>query len=481
MPAISLIMTEPAPKEIIGELVCNSSEKKGTAPLNEKTQQKKGTIEKTKRGRGAEDDGIQYDPSMRIRILFFLFYSSVACITPFLPMYLDSKAGLKSETLGMLQSIGPVVTMFAGPCWGRLADRTGRQRDFLLATYAMSVLSFLSLPIAGDNVCLLALIKLAAAFFYAPVKSLLDCVVISSLPQNDTSKYARLRLWGQVGTGISSTLMISAVNKSTMGFDLIFVVHALVSLPAAGCILLFNPTANAKNVKRESKVSDDTHGIAPITFKEEMKLLLQGGRVLVFLFLVLACGFSLGFMETFTYVNVRQSYSAANSKDILGRDLGICRICLSMGGVSMYWLSGDIKKLLGSERVMFLSVLSLALCFALYANVTGEEINDMTRICLFCGEMLRGAMFAAFWSTATVYAHQISPPGMTSTVLTLTQSLFRGVGHTSGSFLGGQLVSYFGGIASAYSHTGQVLLSIMIVAALYDRGTSKYSPKAKQM
>ena len=32
-------------------------------------------------------------------------------------------------------------------------------------------------------------------------------------------------------------------------------------------------------------------------------------------------------------------------------------------------------------------------------------------------EALRGVTFAAFWSTSTIYAHRISPPGMSTTMV----------------------------------------------------------------
>ncbi|GMH78039.1 hypothetical protein TL16_g07639 [Triparma laevis f. inornata] len=54
-------------------------------------------------------------------------------------------------------------------------------------------------------------------------------------------------------------------------------------------------------------------------------------------------------------------------------------------------------------------------------------------------EFLRGATFALFWSTATIYAHKISPKGMSATLLTFMNAMYGGLGQSIGAIVGGKV------------------------------------------
>mmetsp|Transcript_2419 Transcript_2419/g.3394 ORF Transcript_2419/g.3394 Transcript_2419/m.3394 type:complete len:111 (-) Transcript_2419:41-373(-) len=88
----------------------------------------------------------------------------------------------------------------------------------------------------------------------------------------------------------------------------------------------------------------------------------------------------------------------------------------------------------------------------------------MMWICMLLAECVRGATFAIFWSTVLIHVEQISPAGSTSTMLTLMESIYRGLGHTMGSFLGGILISRVGGIAPAFWFVGWGVLITAILS-----------------
>lgn len=103
----------------------------------------------------------------------------------------------------------------------------------------------------------------------------------------------------------------------------------------------------------------------------------------------------------------------------------------------MFWFSGPLTKALGADRVLILSLTSYVVRFLIYANMKNPYHG-------LPAEALRGITFAAFWSTGTVYAHRVSPPGMQATMLMFLNAMYGGLGQSLGSIIGGKLQHRFG-------------------------------------
>jgi hypothetical protein len=130
---------------------------------------------------------------------------------------------------------------------------------------------------------------------------------------------------------------------------------------------------------------------------------LHNGDALLFFFLVFVVGVSSGIIENFAYVRMREVGGS-------GKEMGFSRLVSSAAGAPMFWFSGPLTERLGVDRVLVLSLLSYVTRFFLY-SVMRHPYHGLP------AEALRGVTFAAFWSTGTVYAHRISPPGMEATMV----------------------------------------------------------------
>ena len=123
------------------------------------------------------------------------------------------------------------------------------------------------------------------------------------------------------------------------------------------------------------------------------------------LFLVFIVGTSSGVIENFAYVRMREVGDA-------GKEMGLSRLVSSADGAPMFWFSDPLTERLGAHRVI---VLALALAsyvtrFYLYKAMRNPYHG-------LPAEALWGVTFAAFWSTGTIYAHRIRPPGMSTTMV----------------------------------------------------------------
>ena len=364
---------------------------------------------------------------------------------PYLPVYYHS-LGHGGQIIGMLGAIKPMTTFLVAPFWGLVADQTQAPFKILKVTFLVSLAGQL-LVVGNTDFRYIMFMVFITALFNAPVKSLIDSMVMDHI--NDRSQYGRLRLWGQMGFGlgssgvgillshskgvISSTAtsiperLVESIAKlpaglqkfihvsdkfwqAITGYRLLFLTHAALSIPTWLAITAFQQLDKehkdahiAKQPKHKQKKNDGggTKGAARIN--EGLNLLIHNGDALLFFFLIFVVGISSGVVENFAYVRMREVGGT-------GREMGLSRLVSSIAGAPMFWFSGPLTEKLGADRVLVLSLCSYVLRFLIYAFMK-HPLQGLP------AEALRGITFAAFWSTGTVYAHRISPPGLHATMV----------------------------------------------------------------
>ena len=319
--------------------------------------------------------------------------------------------------------------------------------------------------------------------------------MVSSLGESDKVNFGRLRLWGELGSGVASSAMINVINrKDGRGFDRMFLLHAISSAIAVVAMLLCVPTTTLTNTNANANTNTTTTTTTTTTattiaaatttattaataataattvreskryaadWREGLRVIFGDVRILSVFGLVATAGYSLAILENFCYINIRQLYAKNGMMEIAGRDIGLYRVFHSLGGTLAWWYSGSLGGAFGTDAVMLASVCCLPLCFYLYAGV-GTELDALTKLGFLTAEAVRSGIFAALWSTATVRVNRSSPPHVSSMVQTMMEVAYRGVGHTSGSYLGGRLCKTLD-IPAAFLVVGKGLVSFLCV------------------
>ena len=307
--------------------------------------------------------------------------------------------------------------------------------------------------------------------------------MVSSLGESDKVNFGRLRLWGELGSGVASSVMINVINrKDGRGFEYMFLLHAISSVIAVVAMLFCVPTTStttttttttttaltattvAKTTTKTAAAATTTATVRESTryaadWREGLRVIFGDVRILSVFGLVATAGYSLAILENFCYINIRQLYAKNGMMEIAGRDIGLYRVFHSLGGTLAWWYSGSLGGAFGTDAVMFASVCCLPLCFYLYAGV-GTELDAITKLGFLAAEAVRSGIFAALWSTATVRVNRSSPPHVSSMVQTMMEVAYRGVGHTSGSYLGGRLCKTLD-IPAAFLVVGKGLVSFL--------------------
>lgn len=396
-----------------------------------------------------------------IRLLFLTYYGSLGSLLPYLPVYYHS-LGHGGQIIGLLGAVKPFTTFLVGPLWTFAADQSPNPFFILQLSFFVSLLGQLSIAFNSDALYLSVMVFLTA-FFNAPVKSLIDSMVMSHL-HNPSASYGRLRLWGQMGFGLGSSIVGMLLHGSRVipwpsdhsfspaveaklqlfpdfvratlvlldkfwtsltGYKLLFLTHAALSIPTWLCIQAFRKLDADKTKLAEKKNGKSVSKKSSTRMSEGLVLLLQNTDALLFFFLVFVAGVSSGVIENFAYVRMREVGGT-------GREMGFSRLVSSLAGAPMFWFSGTLTQALGADRVIVLSLMSYVLRFLIYALMRNPYHG-------LPAEALRGVTFAAFWSSGTVYAHEISPPGLHATMLMFFNAMYGGLGQSVGAIIGGKL------------------------------------------
>lgn len=371
-------------------------------------------------------------PFNLIRLLFLSFYGSLGVLMPYLPVYYHS-LGHDGMYIGLLGAVKPLTTFIVAPAWGILSDRTNAHSTILQYTFVLGLLLQISVCLY-DSIGWLVTTVFLAALMNAPVKSLMDNLVMNALPPENKTQYGKMRLWGQIGFGLGSSGIgvllhktLRIINEATgspestttalammlhwiqdnilsklTGYNIAFFAHGLLSIPTLLCMQTFRRLERQQK-KEISSTNNSQKGNEGAKILQGLQHLAKNSDAIIFFFLVLVVGISSGCIENFAYVRMREVGGT-------GREMGLSRLVSSFTGAPMFYFSGTLTNYFGEETILIMSLLSYVTRFFIYALMQ-HPLQGLP------AEALRGLTFAAFWSTGTIYAHKISPPGMSATMV----------------------------------------------------------------
>ena len=137
-------------------------------------------------------------------LFYFLYFAALSAFMPYIVLYYN-ELGLPGAQIGALSSIGPLVTLVAGPFWTGLADTRHRHRLILTLNGLAVAAVVLVFPFPQGFGGLLLLVSLFAMII-APLGSLADTPVMFML-HGDGGRYGRSRVGGSAGWGVFAPLV----------------------------------------------------------------------------------------------------------------------------------------------------------------------------------------------------------------------------------------------------------------------------------
>ncbi|KAL9181103.1 hypothetical protein ACHAXT_009908 [Thalassiosira profunda] len=453
-----------------------------------------------------------------MRLLYLTYYGSLGALMPYLPVYFHS-LGHPGSSIGLLGAVKPLTTFLVAPLWGILSDQSDNHVWTLQFTFLTS-LAFQLLVGMNSSFRYLVVTVFAAAVLNAPVKSLIDSIVMSKLTsEEDKNQFGRMRLWGQLGFGVGSSFvgyLLSAfpadsaepaspsapsVVAPTSGSAMEEVVHNLevgIELMAetAADTDALDKTARRAMVdmawdllgRRRSPKGYEwafvTHAILSIpTFfcirafrPEKGEPAVEGkkkknpeaegksaGGIKAGLSVLAKNKDALVFFFLVLVIGTSsgciENFAYVRVREVggTGNNMGILRLVSSLAGAPMFWFSGPVTQALGTDVVLVCAMLAYVLRFFNYAWMK-HPYHALP------AEALRGITFALFWSAGTLYAHTLSD--FKATNLLLMNAMYGGLGQSVGAILGGKLQTKIG-TAETFVYSGQTLLCFVVALVAY--------------
>lgn len=385
-----------------------------------------------------------------IRLLYLAYYIATGIIEPFMPIYFSS-LGYGGQIIGILGSITPITTFVVGPLWGILSDRSGNPFSILYITILVSVVCQSLIGISEDFYTVVVVVALRSVFI-APVKSLIDSLVLQQL--GDRSEYGKMKLWSILGSGISTLLSgIFVSNRSftpsidwkwpstldefltlayanMTGYRLLFLAHLLLHIPVFLTLRYFEKTIRNPQLKPDQSRQSNENSSSVMSFVAVFSEVFKKGEHVLFFAMVFMIGVAGGLADNFTYVRFREVGGT-------GANMGLSRFLSSIGGAVMFYYAKALASMLGTPKVVVLSLITISIRFALVATMTSPTQG-------YIAEFLRGASYGTFWSTATVFVSQILPNQADATMIQLLNIFYNGVGRSVGALVGGKIQTSLG-------------------------------------
>jgi predicted MFS family arabinose efflux permease len=253
-------------------------------------------------------------------------------------------------------------------------------------------------------------------------------------------------------TLVEFTRDILGKTRPLKGYEWAFLAHAVLSIPTYLCIRAFRPAKIDASIDQKKLKENNPEETKETNIMNGLRLVSKNSDALVFFFLVFVIGTSSGCIENFAYVRVREVGGTGNN-------MGILRLVSSLAGAPMFWFSGPMTEALGNDVVLVLSLLAYVARFFNYAWME-HPYHALP------AEALRGITFAMFWSSGSMYAHKISPPGMKATMLLTMNAMYGGLGQSLGAIIGGKLQTNVG-TAKTFIYSGIFDFCFVCVLVMY--------------
>jgi len=134
-------------------------------------------------------------------IYYFIFYSGSAVQGSFLTLYL-TESGLPVNTIGLINGIIQILSLFVFPIIGRIADRASTKNKVHCSLLIISITILFALFWAKELI-LICLFRILFAMFFSPITSIEEAITLEFCERSGAS-YTPVYMWGSVGYSIMS-------------------------------------------------------------------------------------------------------------------------------------------------------------------------------------------------------------------------------------------------------------------------------------
>jgi PPP family 3-phenylpropionic acid transporter len=360
-------------------------------------------------------------PSMRLRLLYFLYYGGVGTFLPYFAAYLRG-LGFSGGEIGTVQMVPSLLAPAVAIGWGAFADHRSTPAVALRLASGWAAMAALLLPFARVPWQVGAVVALAALGDRAVVP-LTDSLTLEHCRENPGRSYARIRLFGSLGFIVLS-LAVGRLLTLRGGRPADLLVPAVTVL----CIVAFAVVARGL-------AQPPHHGERPAP--RALLDLAGDPRLLLFLGAAAIHWAACSPYHLFFGVHVRD---LGLPPDVTGIGMGIGVVA----EIAVLLLFPRIERRVPERALFAVAFLGSAVRWVLLSRASSA-------VAVAALQAFHGLSFGLFWGTAMKGIAELVPPRLRATGQALFSAVVFGGGNAAGYALSGWGYDRFGGAGPVYA------------------------------
>lgn len=375
-----------------------------------------------------EDTNTQSRGLLVMRALYFLFFAGIGAYWTFINVYYNS-IGLTGTEIGLVNTLAPLVAIFAATLWGVVNDRLGNPRLLLLIAAPGNVVASLLLSTAHSFGAILVFAGVLA-FFNSAIPPLMDNTTLRLLGDR-RGQYGQYRVAGSFGYII--TTLVVGWFFGLAGLRMLFPVYAAIMVVFA----LVSSRLPSMSIRMSGSLWS---GLGQMVRQPTWLL------------------FAVSAMLLWISNNGTMNFIGITVKTMHGSDflVGLVSMMSAVAEIPILLTGERLLRKLGHTRLLVTSFITFTIRGALLAMMPAPEWAAVI-------SLLGGLSFALFWTSAVVYANESAPAHLKSTAQGLLFSILN-IANMAGALFSGWLFDELGfrglfwGLA-AISFSGLVVFS----------------------
>ena len=350
---------------------------------------------------------------MWLKYFNFFMYGSWSLLGPFLPLYFDY-AGFERIEIGILMSVGPMISVLANPFWGYWSDRLQNPRRVVIIMLAGNLA--LSQTYYHTAYFPLVLFLLMLFYFFQTALSPLSNSLTLQAIENTDQHFGTYRLWGSLGFALM--ILVTSPFIEWLGIQHLGLLYASFVLVT---LLLAFGLPNPANRERK-----------PNQTLRQMKELL--GNRLFGAFLLLSVLISVP-------NSINSNFIGMHISDLGGSEVyvGWSWFLAAILEVPIFLLLDRFLKT--TARAMFGLMTAVGLLFMLRWFLMSVSAAPWQIVLI---QLLHGFTFGIMYYTGTQICNILVPPAVRASGMAIYGLCWAGVSGIISGTLGGWLFDQFG-------------------------------------
>lgn len=347
--------------------------------------------------------------SRALKLFIFFYFATIGLFLPYLPLLFRDN-GLSDWQVGVLFSVGPLVTIVIQPLWGFISDRFKTVKKMIMLQLAVTiVLSFFVFDIKRFDLLLPALFVFN--IFAFPIIPLMDSLTLASI-KNTKGHYGAFRLWGSLGFALSALL-----------FGLFFRYRDLDLFPLCYSALLLICLFL-------SFFLVDTVYVGKRAGLRDVGQLISNKSVITFLLLTALLSSTNRANDAFLGIFIKQLGGQADT-------VGYAWTVAALSEVPVLALGGVLLARFSELKLLAVAALVFSVRWALF-----HIVSDPAAVIFI--QLTHSLSFGLFFLCSVSYMSKLVPDRLRSSGQGLLAAFLGGVAGIAGSALGGAVMSGLG-------------------------------------